>query len=143
MAEVYEQMAGSAAFVPTDEDRASVAAWFARYDALAAKVDLEAMADQAVFPLNVVTDSTSAGSAEQWTRERFIETMGAVMGDSGEVSMDSTRHPIFLSANLAFVVTDATMTIGDQSHAVRYADLLVKIDGGWRFQTMVQSGFGT
>lgn len=141
MAEVYAQMAASAAFTANDGDHASVLAWFAHYDALAAKVDLEGMADQALFPLNVVSDSTSGGGAEQWDRERFVRTMGEVMGGAGEVSLESTRHPVFLSANLVFVVTDAVMTMAGQSQSVRYADLLVKVDGNWRFQTMVQAGW--
>jgi hypothetical protein len=141
MTDVFEQMAGSAAYQPTDDDRASVAAWFTRYDTLAANGDLEGMADQAVFPLNVVSDSTDGGSAEQWTRERFIQTMGEVTAGSGDVKLESTRHPIFLSANLAFVVTDATMTMGGQSQPIRYADLLIKVDGAWRFQTMAQPGW--
>ncbi len=143
MTDAYKKMAGSAAFEPTEADHASVQAWFARYDGLAAKGDVEGMADQAVFPLNVVTDSaTGGGTAEQVTREQFLEQMGAVVAGSADVSMESTRSPIFLSSDLAFVVTDATMTRGDQRQPIRYVDLLIKVDGDWRFQTMVQAGWG-
>lgn len=41
-----------------------------------------------------------------------------------------------------FVITDATITADDITRPVRYGDLLVKTDGGWRFQTMVQGGWG-
>ena len=68
-------------YVPTDGDRASVEAWFREYDALAAKVDIEKLADLAVFPLNVVSDDSSGdAAAAQWTREQYMETMAQVDG---------------------------------------------------------------
>jgi hypothetical protein len=33
-------------------------------------------------------------------------------------------------------------TAGGTTHRLRYADLLVKRDGRWLFQTMVQGGWG-
>ncbi|MEV5412965.1 nuclear transport factor 2 family protein [Thermopolyspora sp. NPDC052614] len=130
-------------YVPTDEDRASVEAWFREYDALAAKADIERLADMAVFPLNVVSDdSAGEGVAAQWTRERYVETMAQVMGGGGDVRMESVRTPHFLSAGLVVVITEATMTWEGGSTRTRYADLLIKNDGKWRFQTMVQSGWG-
>ena len=126
-----------AGFVPTPEDVAEVLAWFAEWDALAVRKDVERMADLALFPINAVTD----GSAESWDRERFLRDMGSTLGE-GDVQMESTRTPIFLNANLVFVVTDATITMGEFSQAVRYGDLLVKADGRWLFQTMAQGGWG-
>ncbi|MEU9833881.1 nuclear transport factor 2 family protein [Streptosporangium sp. NPDC048047] len=141
MASVYEYPVDG--FTPTAEDVASVEAWFARYDDLAMKVDGEAMADMAMFPLNEVTDDSAGnGFAEQVTREEYVRQMAETMGAPGEVSMESVRKPIFLSKNLVFVVTDAVMTYGGQSHIARYGDLLVKKDGEWVFQTMVQGGWG-
>ncbi|MDP9861345.1 MULTISPECIES: nuclear transport factor 2 family protein [Streptosporangium] len=132
------------AFTPTAEDRQSVEAWFAEYDAHSAKVDVERMADMAMFPLNVVTDSADGeGLAAQWTRERFMRTMSEVMGggEQGEIQMESTRTPHFLTKNLVVVVTDATMTMNGEAYGMRYADLLVKAGGRWVFQTMVQGGW--
>jgi len=131
-------------YVPTDEDRASVEAWFAEYDALAAKAEIERLADMAVFPLNVVSDdSRGDGVAAQWSREQYLETMAQVMGGGAEdFRMESTRTPYFLSASLVLVITEATMTWQGGGERVRYADLLIKQDGKWRFQTMVQSGWG-
>lgn len=133
-------------FTPTAEDIASVHAWFSRYDALAVEGDIEGMADQAVFPLNVVSDTPGGdGAATQWDREQFVAAMSRVMGGgSSEVKLESTRTPHFLSGSLVMVVTDAIMTApGAPSQPTRYADLLLKRDGGWAFQTMVQSGWGT
>ncbi|MEV0676209.1 nuclear transport factor 2 family protein [Actinosynnema sp. NPDC050436] len=130
-------VAGSGAgFVPTDDDVAGVLEWFARWDALAVEKDVESMAGMALFPVNAVTD----GSAESWDRARFLHDMAAQLGD-GDVQMESVRTPIFLNAGLVFVVTDATITVGEFSQVVRYGDLLVKKDGGWLFQTMVQGGW--
>ncbi|QQQ78451.1 nuclear transport factor 2 family protein [Saccharothrix sp. 6-C] len=125
-----------AGFVPTDEDVAGVLAWFEKWDALAEAKDVEAMADMALFPVNAVTD----GSAQSWDRARFLADMGATLGD-GDVRMESVRTPVFVNADLVFVITDATITAGEFSQVVRYGDLLVKADGTWRFQTMVQGGW--
>ena len=138
-----------AAFVPTADDLAGIDAWFARYDALATAGDVEAMADMALFPLNLATDDAQGnGSAWQWTREQFVSGMGAAMGPEGPeggatgVTMELTRTPHFLTPQLAIVVTDAVHTAGGTTHRLRYADLLVKRDGRWLFQTMVQGGWG-
>ncbi len=130
-------------YIPTDEDRASVEAWFREYDALAAKVDIEKLADLAVFPLNVVSDNAAGeAAAAQWTREQYMATMAQVMGGAGDVRMESVRTPHFLSAGLVVVFTEATMTWEGGGRRMRYADLLIRNDGRWRFQTMVQSGWG-
>lgn len=129
---------------PSPEDVRGVLDWFARYDALAAAVDLDGMADLALFPITTVTDGPNGeGHAETWDRATFTQRMGEVMGGAGDVEMDSVRTPHFLSPNLAFVVTDATFTIGGQRQVVRYGDLLVRTGEGWRFQTMVQGGWGS
>jgi hypothetical protein len=122
--------------VPTDDDVAGVLAWFEQWDALAVAKDVEAMAGMALFPVNAVTD----GSARSWDRERFLTDMAATLGE-GDVRMESVRTPVFINADLVFVVTDATITAGDFSQVVRYGDLLVKTDGKWLFQTMVQGGW--
>ncbi len=130
--------------VASDGDRASVAAWFAKYDALAAKQDFEAMADMAMFPLNEVTDDGAGnGQAQQCSRAQYLAQMAEVMGGSGgDVTMESTRTPHFISDGLVFVITEGTVTYGGQTQPVCYGDLLVKKDGQWLFQTMVQGGWG-
>ncbi|MFI9818540.1 nuclear transport factor 2 family protein [Saccharothrix variisporea] len=125
-----------AGFVPTDEDVRGVLEWFEQWDALAVAKDVEAMAGMALFPVNAVTD----GAAESWDRERFLRDMAAQLGD-GDVHMESVRTPVFVNANLVFVITDATITVGEYSQVVRYGDLLVKAGGKWLFQTMVQGGW--
>ncbi|GAA0588593.1 nuclear transport factor 2 family protein [Kribbella sandramycini] len=122
---------------------ASVREWFERYDALAAARDYEGMADLALFPLNEVSDDGKGnGSATQIDRAAYLAQMEQVMGGGGEFSFDVTRTPHFLSDALVFVITDGTMTYEGQTQPVRYGDLLVKVDGGWRFQSMVQGGWG-
>lgn len=122
--------------MPTDDDVAGVLAWFEQWDALATAKDVEAMADMALFPVNAVTD----GSAQSWDRARFLHDMAASLGD-GDVRMESVRTPVFVNADLVFVITDATITAGDFSQVVRYGDLLVKTGGRWLFQTMAQGGW--
>lgn len=131
-------------FEPSAADIASVQAWFERYDALAAAHDYEAMADQAVFPLNEVSDDgNGTGKAASVTRQAFVEQMAQVMeGGPADLTMESTRTPHFLSASLVFVITEGTMSFGGQTMPMRYGDLLLKVDGQWKFQTMVQGGWG-
>ncbi|MFF9671616.1 nuclear transport factor 2 family protein [Streptomyces eurythermus] len=131
-------------YTPTAEDRASLDAWFAEYDAASGRRDVRRMADMAVFPLNLVSDD-SAGDARsaQWDRDRFLATMTHVMGDGDQdITFESTRTPVFLSSSMAVVFTDSTMTAGGHSQRLRYADILLKRDGRWAFQTMIQSGWG-
>lgn len=129
-------------YAPSPADIEEVMAWFAHYDELAVAKDIDGMADQAMFPINEVTD----GQAESCDRARFIAQMTRELGGTGETSMDismtSERTPHFINANLVFVITDATITAGGHTQQVRYGDLLVKSRGRWRFQTMVQGGWG-
>ncbi|WP_273734519.1 nuclear transport factor 2 family protein [Mycolicibacterium septicum] len=125
-------------FIPTTADVDSVLAWFAHYDGLAMSKDVEGMADQAMFPLNEVTD----GSAEAVDRAGFIAQMAEQLGQNTDFTMESTRTPHFINENLVFVITDAAFTADGFSQRVRYGDLLVKCDGDWKFQTMVQGGWG-
>lgn len=131
-------------YVPTDEDRAGLDAWFAEYDARSAKRDIGAMAGMAVFPLNLVSDdSAGEGRSAQWDREQFVATMTQVMGEGNEdITFASTRTPVFLSPSMAVVFTDSTMTQEGRSRQLRYADILIRRDGKWAFQTMIQGGWG-
>ncbi|MFI8996527.1 nuclear transport factor 2 family protein [Streptomyces sp. NPDC053542] len=141
MAEFVVPEAG--AYAPTEEDLRGVEEWFARYDALSAEADVEGMADMAVFPLNLVSDDSKGDAwTGQWSRAEFVRTMREVMGGDEDVSFESVRTPHFLSASLAVVFTDAVFTVDGRSQAVRYADVLVKRDGVWAFQTMIQGGWG-
>ncbi|MEU0986500.1 nuclear transport factor 2 family protein [Streptomyces sp. NPDC005953] len=131
-------------YQPTAEGRKSVDAWFAEYDALSAGRKVERMADMAVFPLNLVSDDSAGnGRSAQWDRAQFIETMSQVMGGGSEdITFDSVRTPVFLSAAMAIVFTDSTMTVEGHTQQLRYADILIRRDGAWGFQTMIQGGWG-
>ncbi|MFD7663627.1 nuclear transport factor 2 family protein [Streptomyces sp. NPDC059788] len=131
-------------YVPTDEDRAGLDAWFAEYDARSARRDVERMADLAVFPLNLVSDDSAGdGRSAQWDRAAYVATMTQVMGSGDEdITFESSRTPVFLSPSMAVVFTDSTMTLEGRSRQLRYADVLVRRDGEWAFQTMIQSGWG-
>jgi hypothetical protein len=131
-------------FVPSQQDVAELLAWFEEYDALAARNDVEAMADTAHFPITVIThDSAGDGVSQVWDRATFAQSMSAAMaGDLADVSMHNRRHPTFLSKDLAVVVTDATVTAGGRVQHLRYADVMVKSAGSWRFASMIQAGWG-
>ncbi|MGK5449960.1 nuclear transport factor 2 family protein [Streptomyces radiopugnans] len=143
-----ETAAALTGYTPTEEDLRSLEEWFAAYDGLASSPtpeNIEHMADMAVFPLNLVTDGSDGdGRTAQWDRQRYTGTMNAVMGGGGdeEVRFESARTPFLLSPCLAVVFTDSVMTAaGGEEHRMRYADILVRRGGVWRFQTMVQGGW--
>jgi hypothetical protein len=143
MAELPATVTASGGFVPTAGDLKSVEDWFAEYDGLVALGDVARMADMALFPLNVVSDNPGAdGAAAQWTREQFMDAMSHVVAGAGDMRMESDRTPVFLTEQLVLVITSAKFTLGEHTDSVRYADLLVKKDGKWLFQTMVQGGWG-
>ncbi|HEX7744226.1 MAG TPA: hypothetical protein VF462_03045 [Micromonosporaceae bacterium] len=129
-------------FAPDPEDLVAIDDWFRRYDAYAAAGDVAGTASMALFPLNTVTDDAAGeGSARLLSREEYLQTMGGVL-DGGDLTMESRRTPYFLTRSLAVVFTEAEFTIDGNRQRVRYADLLVKVGGEWRFQTMVQGGWG-
>lgn len=124
------------------EVMAQVMAWFERYDAMVAAGDLDGMADQAVFPVNEISDDEAGnGVARAVDRATFLEQMRAA-GVGADVVMTSTRTPTVISPSLVFVLTDAEFTVGEETSQMRYGDLLMKVDGSWRFQTMVAGGWG-
>lgn len=131
-------------YQPSDEELKSIEAWFAQYDALADRGAIEEMADLAVFPMNLATDVPGGyATVRQWTRGEYVEAMQEAMGGgTAGLGLESKRTPRFLSENLVVVETEATMTIEGQRQSMRYADLLVRTEEGWAFQTMVQGGWG-
>ncbi len=133
-----------AGFVPTEQDTADLMAWFADYDALALRKDVEGMADTAHFPITVVTsDSAGEGVTQVWDRAEFVRAMtAATQGDMGDLTMENHRRPTFLNRDLAVVVTDSTVTAGGQVRHLRYADVMVKSGGSWQFTSMIQAGWG-
>lgn len=132
----------STPFVPSDQQVADLLAWFAEYDALARKNDVEAMADQALFPLTVIShDLAGERVTQQWDRATFVQAMGAVT-DGPQPELENHREPHFLSADLAVVVTTTVVRGGDDVQYMRYADVMAKTGGRWRFTSMVQAGWG-
>jgi hypothetical protein len=134
-------VSATAAYKATAQQRQEIDDWFARYDELVAAGNVEAMADQAMFPINEVTDDRGFGLVSATDRQRFIAQMKEAGIGAGDVDMRSTRTPTFLSSALVFVVTDAEFGSGDQITSMRYGDLLIRTPDGWRFQTMVAGGF--
>ncbi|MFF8956224.1 nuclear transport factor 2 family protein [Streptomyces sp. NPDC014894] len=133
-----------AGHIPTAEELAEIDAWFAAFDSYSGRREIERMADVAVFPLNLVSDDAEGnGASAQWDREQYIATMTQVMGGGDEdIAFESTRTPVFLSSAMVIVFSDSVMTAGGRSQRMHYADVLIKRDGAWAFQTMIQGGWG-
>lgn len=129
-------------FRPTEQQVADLLAWFAEYDALARKNDVKAMADKALFPLTVVSnDSAGECVTQQWDRATFVQAM-AQATDGPQPELENHREPHFLGADLAVVVTTTVMTSGTDIRYMRYADVMARTGGQWRFTSMLQAGWG-
>lgn len=129
-------------FTPSDAEVHGLLAWFAEYDVHVFNGDVEAMADMALFPLVVMSnDSTGECVAQEWDRATFVQAMGMATGDAAP-RLQNHRAPVFLGPDLAVVVTDTTVTTGDEVAYMRYVDILAKTGGRWRFKSMVQAGWG-
>lgn len=130
----------TAPFTPTAEQTRTLLDWFDSYDAAARRNDTAAMADVARFPLTVTTnDSSGECVSQQWDRETFIQGMS--MGAT-TAQIDNERNPFFLNSDLAVVITDSTVTTDGSVHHMRYADVMAKVGGEWRFTSMIQAGWG-
>lgn len=128
-------------YMPTEQQEREIHDWFVHYDALVSEGDVDAMADQALFPLNEVTDNPEGfGLATIVDRERFVTQMQETAAGSAGMEVRNHRTVSFLSSALAFVVTDAVFGSGEEAVVMRYGDLMVRTPTGWRFQTMVAGG---
>lgn len=132
-------------FVPSAEDVRGLMDWFAAYDALVQRNAVEEMANEAIFPNVVFTDDSQGEYVTQnWNREMFKQAMDlSAQGiNPADIKIENTRNPIFLDKDLAVVITDSTISTGPEMRKTRYADIMVKKGGKWKFQAMVQAGWG-
>jgi hypothetical protein len=129
----------AAPFTPTDEEVATLMAWFDRYDQHVRRNDTAAMADMALFPLVVITnDSAGECVTQEWDRETFVQAMG----DPSRPDLANERRPFFLGRDIAVVVTDTVVTTAGGTVHMRYTDVMAKTGGEWRFKSMIQAGWG-
>lgn len=132
-------------FTPTEKDVQHLLEWFDEYQKHVLKNDLDAMADMAIFPLIVITDDSEGNAVSQeWDRQAFkqaldLEAQGV---DPATITITNKRTPFFLNENLAIVITDAVTTVAGESQPSRYADIMFKKDGEWKYKSMIQSGWG-
>lgn len=131
-------------FEATANQKKEIEAWFKKFDELATKNDLEAMAAMAMFPLFTVThDSKGHAYTEVWKKEDYLKIMKeTTAGTPKDMEMKTDRTPYFLSNDLVTVLTRATVKTAGQTTIIKYADILVRVDGQWKFQTMAQAGWG-
>ncbi|MDP4534742.1 nuclear transport factor 2 family protein [Alkalimonas collagenimarina] len=134
----------SGMFEPTKEQQQEIYDWFAKYDELTKAFKFEAMADRGLFPMYVITDdSTGNGVTRTWSRNDFITSMKSAMENTPEdIEYNMTRTPYMINANVAIVLTEWRPQKDSDEGALKYADVLLKENGDWRFQTMIQGGWG-
>lgn len=127
-------------FHPTDKQKQDIAQWFEVFDSLSKNHRYADMADQAVFPMFVITDDSQGnGVAKVWSREVYIAQMQLAMADAaGELQYETQRTPMMITDHLAVVFT--VWRTGEMT--LKYVDFLMKHQDQWKFQTMIQGGWG-
>jgi hypothetical protein len=132
-------------FTPTENDVQHLLSWFEEYQKNVLKNDLDSMAEMAIFPLIVMTDDSEGNAiTQEWDRQAFkqaldLEAQGV---DPATIAITNKRTPFFLNENVAIVITDAITTVAGESQPSRYADIMFKKDGEWKYKSMIQSGWG-
>ena len=131
-------------YKPSVKQKNEISDWFKKYDELIKKADVEAMANQAAFPITVISDEPNGnGLSRQWTREEFIKAMTNAMSNTPkDIKYNTVRTPLFINDNLVMVLTEWNMSADKKKTKAKYADILIKEDGSWKFKTMVQAGWG-
>lgn len=129
-------------FVPSDADMEGLMAWFKNYDMLAANNDADAMIKEAHLPITVITDDSNGECVtQQWNEASFRASIEG-NASSPDTKIENNRQPFFLNENLAVVITEGKVTNAEGTQYMRYADVLVKKDGAWKFKSMMQAGWG-
>lgn len=132
----------NALFTPSQADVDGVMEWFKKCDSLVASHDVGALVTQAHFPITVITDDSQGECVTQhWDEDAFRASLENNESNPS-TTIENSRQPIFLNQNLAVVVTESTVTTGDNVQRMRYADVLVKKNGEWKFKSMIQAGWG-
>ena len=68
--------------------------------------------------------------------------MPAMAHTPKDIKYDTTRTPWMISPNVAVVFTEWRTKGHPTDGVLTYADILMKEGGQWRFQSMVQGGWG-
>jgi hypothetical protein len=129
-------------FEPTEADVSALMAWFKNYDSLAADNNADEMVEEAHLPITVITDDSRGECVtQQWSKDSFHASIkGSAPGP--DIKIENNRRPFFLSDNLAVVVTESMVSQNGEVRYMRYADVLAKKDGKWKFKCMIQAGWG-
>lgn len=131
-----------ALFSPSATDVQSVEAWFKNYDALVKTSDVEKMIEEAYLPITVITDDSNGDCvAQQWDTDAFRASIEGNASDP-DTSIQNDRQFHFLNQNLVIAITESTVATKDTVQRMKYADVLVKRDGKWKFKCMIQTGWG-
>lgn len=129
-------------FTPSAADIKSVETWFKNYDALVKTNTAKEMIKEADLPITVVTDDSNGNCVtQQWDKDAFQASIEGNASDSN-TSIKNDRQFHFLNQNLVIAITESTVTTEGTVQRMKYADVLVKRDGNWKFKCMIQTGWG-
>ncbi len=131
----------------TDPDTKGVDAYFAAMEAAMDKGDLEAAANLVDFPVLMVTDDAHGKALHaEVDRAHWTQMMApfANMSPEGKkhMTMTAKNRPEFLSNDLAFVISDITVTMAGKQHSNKSVTMLTRVGGAWKAKMMAEAGWG-
>ncbi len=137
---------GPGARKPTNEKQTKkeIADFFKQLEEAEKKGDMEASLAAVDFPVFMLTDDLKGvPESKLYTREEYVAMMKP-MYENMPKDMKVTHKPtvVVLSDSLAAVTDEFTMTVGKQKVSGRNASLLVKVNGQWKWKSMIEAGWG-
>lgn len=131
---------------PTNEKatKKEIEDFLKKEDELAAKGDMDGMLGRIDFPVYMVTDdATGKLSTDATAKDKYVAEMKPFYENMAKDTKYTHKWQVsVLSDSLAVVVDDFTMSSGKNKMGGRNASILAKVDGAWKFKTMVEAGWG-
>lgn len=136
---------GSPSRKPTDEKKSKkeIEEFMKKAEMAEAKGDEAMLMAMRDFPLYMATDDMKGMfEGTMVSKEQFVAMMKQMENMPKDIKMTHKPTISVLSDSLANVVDDFTMTMGKMKVSGRNAALLVKVDGNWKWKSMVEAGWG-
>jgi len=125
-------------FEATDAGKKEIEAWYAKFDEHTTNNNFEALSEMVQFPLQVVTHD-SKSNILNLNKESFVKGIkGVHAATPNESDSKSEYTPHFLSNDVVVVTMKATGKVSGKVVEIKKADILVRVGGKWKLQTLAQ-----
>lgn len=137
---------GPATRKPTDEKKTKkeIEEMFKKAEAADKAGDMDAMVALHDFPIFMATDDAKGMTeAKMYSKDEYVQMMKPMFENMPkDLKTTHKSNVTVLSDALAVMTDDFTMTMGKTKITGRNASWLVKVDGQWKWKSMVEAGWG-